>query len=416
MKIATAFSGGFGSVEFAFKYLGIDHEIVFACEIAEPQRKSYILNHGEPKEAFYHDIREIDCEKHFGQIDYYHLSPPCQSYSMAGNRAGVLDDRGGLMFEAIRSIAKIQPNMFTVENVKGLLSVNNGEDWKRILRDFNSLEGYTISVGVMNAKEQGSPQNRERVFIVGFRGQCPQMHFPQPQPLKIKLKDILEKSVDEKYFLSEKTVNSFIEHRNKHKDRGNGFAFKPKTKDDNVANTISTKAGGRPTDNFVIDELIKVGSLDGDENKQAFRVYSIDGIASNQVAKGGGAGAKTGLYIVPRGNNKCGHRESDALPSITRSSFEHNCMINDTKFGIRRLTPREVARDMGDFDDKFQFGDFSDTKLYEFIGNAIDISTMKNLIDRMFKHSHIVKWNKPKKSDFALHSEKQFGLFVLEVA
>ena len=91
-------------------------------------------------------------------------------------------------------------------------------------------------------------------------------------------------------------------------------------------------------------------------------------------------------------------------------------MLNDISFGIRRLTPRECARAMGDFDDKFQFGDASDTKLYEFIGNAIDISTMKNLIDRMFEHSRIVRWNKPKKSDFSLHSEKQCGLFDLEVA
>ena len=390
MKIATAFSGGFGSVEFALKYLDIPHEVVFACEIAKPQRKSYVLNHGEPTDAFYHDIREIDGTKYRGQIDYYHLSPPCQSYSLAGKRAGVLDDRGGLMFEAIKSIAEVQPKMFTVENVKGLLSVNGGEDWKRILRDFNSLGGYTISWGVMNAKEQGSPQNRERVFIVGFRGQAPKMHFPERKPLEIRLKDILEESVDEKYFLSCSVVESFKNHQERHGNKGNNFKFKIKTKED-TAFSIST-SGRRGTDNFIIDKIPLPNTKDG------------------------GYDDTVGLYVVPRGKNDGGQREADTLPSITGSAFDRNCYLNDIQFGIRRLTPRECARAMGDFDDKFQFGDFSDTKLYEFIGNAIDISTMKNLMSRMLEHSRIVKWNEPKDSEFSLYSEKQHTLFDLEVA
>ncbi|MDD5360465.1 MAG: DNA cytosine methyltransferase [Sulfurovaceae bacterium] len=95
LKVATAFSGGFGSIEFALKYNNIPHEIVFACEYAEPQRKSYLLNHGMPTVEFCKDIKDLDGTKYKGMIDLYHLSPPCQSYSLAGNRCGALDDRGG---------------------------------------------------------------------------------------------------------------------------------------------------------------------------------------------------------------------------------------------------------------------------------------------------------------------------------
>ena len=96
IKVMTAFSGGFGSIEFALKYENIEHEIVAACEWLDPQRKSYLLNHGEPTSNFYKDIRDLDGTKYKGEIDLYHLSPPCQSYSLAGQRGGAADERGGL--------------------------------------------------------------------------------------------------------------------------------------------------------------------------------------------------------------------------------------------------------------------------------------------------------------------------------
>jgi len=201
LKIATCFSGGFGSVEMAMKYENIPNEVVFACEWLEPQRKSYIQNHGEPTSCFYKDIRDLDGGKYKGEIDYLHLSPPCQSYSLAGQRGGASDERGGLMFEAIRVIDEVQPKMFTIENVKGLLSANGGEDWRNIMMDLRSLPGYTISYGVMNAKEQGTPQNRERVFIVGFRADAPLMPFPERIHLDNDMFDFIEDECDECYYL-----------------------------------------------------------------------------------------------------------------------------------------------------------------------------------------------------------------------
>lgn len=376
LKVATAFSGGFGSVEMALKYENINHEVIFACEWMDAQRKSYLLNHGEPTSNFYRDIRDLDGTKYKGQIDLYHLSPPCQSYSIAGSKAGLGDERGGLMFEAIKSIDEVQPKMFTIENVRNLLSTNEGEDWNRILRDVRSLKGYTVSYGIMNAKEQGTPQNRERVFIIGFRGKTRLMPFPMPVKLDKCLADLLEEKVDNKYYLSKKMMKGFMAHKDRHDDRGNGFGFKI-TDVNGICGSISTKCGNRQTDPY-ISELNHIGNIDQKGHNSLWgRVYDTQGIAPNQNAKGGGAGAKTGLFKV--------------------------------EDRIRRLTPRECARVQGDFKDMFKFGDAKDTKLYEFIGNAMDISTTRNLLQAMFKHE--VEFTPPQEPSFVVRKSQKDTLF-----
>ncbi len=333
--------GGFGSVEFALKYENIPHEIVFAVEYAELQRKSYILNHGMPTGEFAKDIKTFDSSKYFDKIDYYHLSPPCQSFSMAGSRAGLEDMRGGLMLKAIESINEVQPKMFLIENVRGLLSSNGGEDWKNILNVLEQLKNYSISWHLLNAKDYGTPQNRERIFIVGFRAD---VNFSTPSRIKLKksVLDIIQKDIDSKYYVS--TAN-----------------FKE---------TINQKVSG----------LIQVGNIDTKGHNSIWgRVYSLTGIAPTQNANGGGMGAKTGLFAI---GNK-----------------------------IRRLTPRECARLQGDFEDKFKFGDFSDTRLYEFIGNAMDISTTRALITNMLEVAKSAKWNRAERSEINFNKNKQLTLF-----
>lgn len=382
LKIATTFSGGFGSVEMAFKYLNIPHEVVFACEWMDPQRKSYLQNHSEPTSNFYKDIRDLDGTKYKDEVFYLHESPPCQSYSMAGSRGGASDERGGLMFEAIKKIDEIQPKMFSVENVKGLLSSNNGEDWKNILKDFNSLKGYTISWGIMNAKEQGTPQNRERVFIVGFRGQAPKMSFPQRIKLNKRLGDFLEEEVDEKYFLNQKTIDGFVKHKERHDGRGNGFGFKIKNTDD-IASAISTKAGTRQTDNY-ITEKIKI----------------ISGHKSGFVEVG--YGDSINLAFAKNPNSRSTARNDGCINTLDTSCNQAVVLER-----IRKFTPKECARLQGDFDDMFKLEGFKDSKLYEFIGNAMDISTTKNLITKMLSHQKIVKFTEPSEPSFEVRAMKQ---------
>jgi len=387
LKVATAFSGGFGSVEFALKYLDIPHEVVFACEWLKPQRESYILNHGEPTSNFYEDIRTLDGTKYKGEIDYYHLSPPCQSYSLAGSRGGASDERGGLMFEAIKSIDQVQPKMFSVENVKGLLSSNGGEDWKNIIRDFKSLKGYTISWGVMNAKEQGTPQNRERVFIVGFRGPGPQFSFPSKKELKITLKDLLCDVVNDKYFLSEKMIKCF----NARKEISKGYEFKPQN-GERHANCLSVKYG-----NYSTDTYIKINS----NTKSGYETAKLhDGISLSR----------------PTSTTRRGRVGKQVAQTLDTSSSQGVLVENEQGYRIRRLTPREVSRIQGDSKDMFKFGKASDTKLYEFIGNAMDINTTKNLIARMLDHlKNNVKLNKPIDSTFKKKETVTQNLFDLEI-
>jgi len=359
LRVATAFSGGFGSVEFALKYEKVEHETVFACEWLEPQRKSYLLNHGEPSSNFYKDIRDMDGNKYKGKIDLYHLSPPCQSYSIAGKRGGADDERGGLMFEAIRSISEVQPKIFTIENVKGLLSSNGGEDFKHIMADLSRLDNYTLCHGVMNAREQGTPQNRERLFIVGIRADMSQMPFPTRTKLIKRLKEVLEDDVLQKYYLSDKMLNSFVR-----KSRDTGYKFNPKKRKDSYRQCLTARYYKMGVcDPYIEEELDKVGYINRDT--QSGRVYSPNGVAPTLSALGGGLGAKTGLFEM---TNK-----------------------------IRRLTPRECSRIQGDFSDCFVFGNASDTKLYEFIGNAIDINTYRRLLRQMLNHTKDASWNNPNK-------------------
>ena len=411
MRVATTFSGGFGSVEFALKYLNIPHEVVFACEWMKPQMESYLLNHGEPTSNFYEDIRDLDGTKYKDEVFYLHESPPCQSYSLAGSRGGAADERGGLMYEAIKKIDEIQPKMFSVENVRGLLSANDGEDWKNILRDFKSLKGYTISWGIMNAKEQDTPQNRERVFIVGFRGKAPQMSFPKRVSLTRVLRDVLEDEVDEKYFLSDKQIENFITSEfNQEKSR-------LQTKE--YCDALLSRDWKSP-------KLVQVGNIDQQGHNSLWgRVYDVDGIAPTQNAKGGGAGAKTGLFLVQpfivasRGRNPKNASDRtvgaptqqrlepkfDGTTNALTTVQKDNLLVYQDR--IRRLTPRECARVQGDFQDMFKFGTASDTKLYEFIGNAMDISTTKNLILKMLEHCKIIDFTEPNEPSFEMSTKEK---------
>jgi len=504
LKVMTSFSGGFGSIEFALKYENIEHEIVAACEWLDPQRKSYLHNHGEPTSSFYKDIRDLDGTRYKGEIDLYHLSPPCQSYSLAGSRGGAEDERGGLMFEAIKSIDEVQPKMFTIENVKGLLSSNGGEDWKNILRDVRSLKGYTVTWGVMNAKDQGTPQNRERVFIVGFRGKCMPMPFPKRIKLDKCLADVLEDDVIEKYYLSDKAMSGFIdiELKDKHSIHvGNSTSRGAYSGSDKIAFCLRAgNCGGviesrkinklgfinqdtqasavfspnglspslcagthRYAQGYIKEELNQIGNIDTKGHNSLWgRVYNPDGKAPTQNAKGGGAGAKTGLFMVKSAtkdgyetaqqgdsinltfpNSKtrrgrvgksvpqtldtaCNQGVIEPIINVIGNIYPSNHNAGDifSKKGIvgvltcsgprpsvknvapkieenhkiRRLTPRECSRVQGDFQDMFKQGEASDTKLYEFIGNAMDISTTRNLLKAMF--SHKVEFSEPLEPSF----------------
>lgn len=261
IKVGSDFSG-VGAFDQALIRLGIEHETLFACDMDKYARQTYILNYGEPK---YYPNNVYDREIPKESLDIYMTSPPCQAFSLAGKRKGESDARGILFYNSHEFIKKNRPRFFIFENVKGLLSDNNGntfQNWIYLLGG-KSVNGnvvifshedsvpYHVYYQVMNSKHYGVPQNRERIFIIGIRDdEDNNFSFPKSYPLEKRLKDVLESEVDEKYFLSEKMINGFLKHKERHKEKGNGFKFEP-TKGDKVASAVTCGVDSRATDDYI---------------------------------------------------------------------------------------------------------------------------------------------------------------------
>jgi DNA (cytosine-5)-methyltransferase 1 len=221
IKVGSDFSG-VGAFNQALMRLGIDYDEVFACDMDKYARETFIHNYGEPK-YYPKDVYEREIPEE--SLDIYMTSPPCQAFSLAGKRLGKDDQRGILFFNSHQFIKTNKPRYFIFENVKGLLSDDNGntfQEWVNMLggKSVNGLPvlfpykdsvPYHIYYKVMNAKKHGVPQNRERVFIVGIRDdQDNHFRWAKKEYLSKKLKDILEHEVDDKYMLSEKAKNHLL--------------------------------------------------------------------------------------------------------------------------------------------------------------------------------------------------------------
>ena len=211
IRLATVFSG-IGAVEQAFKRLQLTHSIVFACDNDKFVKQSYLSNYPISEENWYNDIHDIDGKEYKNKVDILVGGSPCQSFSMVGKRKGLEDFRGLLIYEFMRLIKEIKPKTFIFENVKGLLSHDSGKTWAILLEAFEGL-GYTIHKDVLNAKDFGIPQNRERLFVVGFK-KMRAFSFPISFKLEVTMQDFLEDVVPNKYFLPEKGVKFVTDNKN----------------------------------------------------------------------------------------------------------------------------------------------------------------------------------------------------------
>lgn len=255
LKVLELFAG-IGACSKALERLGIEHEIVDAVEIDKYAVASFNAIHGtnfEPQDITKWD-KDIEC-------DLIMHGSPCQDFSVAGKGAGGDKDSGtrsSLMYETLRIVEKLKPKYVIWENVKNLLSKKHRHNFDNYLKAMQNL-GYVNYYHILNAKDYGIPQNRERVFTVSIRGDLwdrqylnfdKLFEFPKPMPLEKKLKDVLEKEVDEKYYLSDEQVAGFVYSTEKAKAKGNGFRFEP-TNGGGYAKCIATRPGSRQTDNFV---------------------------------------------------------------------------------------------------------------------------------------------------------------------
>jgi DNA (cytosine-5)-methyltransferase 1 len=262
IEVGSDFSG-VGAFNQALNYLQIPYKEVFACDMDKFARQTFIHNYGEPP-YFPTDVylRDIPTKPLF----FYMTSPPCQGFSVAGKREG-----SNLFFNSHEFITENRPRFFCFENVKGLLSHDKVNKKDKLGRTFTtwleylggkSINGvstenpheeavpYHIYWKVLNSKKHGTPQNRERVFIVGIRDDVDNVFsWPIEEPLNRKLKDVLEIEVDEKYFLSEKMV-SYLTENSQQQQKGNGFKFST-VENSETAKAITTKPGQRMDDNFL---------------------------------------------------------------------------------------------------------------------------------------------------------------------
>lgn len=226
--------GGFHQALKAF-----NTECVFASEIDKYARQTYSANHHITDNFFNEDIRLISPSE-IPNHDILCGGFPCQAFSIAGNRKGFEDVRGTLFFDIIKILQAKKPQAFLLENVKNLLSHDKGQTFKVMLDILENKLGYHIHYQVLNAKDFGLPQNRARIYIVGFKDYT-LFNFPNPLNIKIKLGDILEKDVEEKYTISDKLWLGHQLRKEKHKINGNGFGYSIFDENSSYTSTISAR-------------------------------------------------------------------------------------------------------------------------------------------------------------------------------
>jgi len=289
IRLLSLFSG-IGAFEKGLNKAKIDYQLVNYCEIDKYASKSFSIVHGVSEKLNLGDITKVD-ETSLKDIDLITYGFPCQDISVSGKQRGLFNadgsrTRSGLFFDALRIIKATKPKVAIAENVKNLLSKKFKEQFGIVINSLNEA-GYNCYYKVLNSKDFGIPQNRERVFIVSIRKDLDnlQFQFPKPFELKLRLKDILEPQVEEKYYLSNNAINFFMKNEQIQKSKGNGFTFNV-TNGEGVAKTLTTLEGRRMESNYIGDKekikTIQVAQLYGTEvepNPQAGRVYSSEGLS-----------------------------------------------------------------------------------------------------------------------------------------
>lgn len=340
----------------------------------------------------------------------------CQDISVAGKQKGFTDGNGdrtrsGLFFDALRIISATQPKFAIAENVKALTSKKFANEFKTVLTNLE-LAGYNNYYAVLNAKDYGIPQNRERVFIISIREDIDtgDFAFPQPFELKTRLKDLLENDVNEKYYLKD-SKQFFINNSLEQEAKGNGFRFEPHVKENaDLAKTITTRAGGRMDDNFILD------NLQTNESKFTFNKNNVDTLlvddtqgfeSEPRIYKEYSPtlrSSRQGLKIIQVCNlvtmngdykGSWSNPERGRVYSPSGLSPTLNCMQGGglepkiiTNFRIRKLTPKECWRLMG-FDDedidKCIAAGLSNSQLYKMAGNSIVVNCIEDIYKKLFK-------------------------------
>ena len=414
IKVIELFSG-IGSQTQALKNLGIEHDVIVVSDNDASADKSYRILHN-PNVINLGDITKIKC---LPKADLWTYSFPCQDISVAGLQKGFdqgSGTRSGLLWEVERLllVAKKQgtlPKYLLLENVKNLIGVKFKDSYEKWLSFLSEL-GYTTYTKVLNAKDYGIPQNRERVFGVSILGAHEPYVFPDKQPLNIRLKDMLEDEVDERYYLKTSTIISILNTTfNQRKGLLHGGQ--------DICATLCARDYHEP-------KLIAVGKLEGGvwdkRYNQIRQVFDPDGISPTIMA-GGGGGTETKIIaikgreagkpnkLICRGYKKFTDKHGyipelfnpyhskeigDIAPTQTTncgvdtasaSVLKAELHETDEYLRIRKLTPTECWRLMGWKDDqinKIKASKISNTQMYKQAGNGIVINVLEAIFKQLF--------------------------------
>jgi len=321
---------GVGGFRLAMQNLG--GKCVFTSEWDKDAQKTYRANFGEVP---FGDITKEETKKFIPDgFDVLCAGFPCQAFSIAGKRGGFEDTRGTLFFDVAEIIKRKKPKAIFLENVKGLRNHNGGKTLATILNVLrNDLDYFVPEPQIINAKNFGVPQQRERIYIVGFRKDQGVTEFEYPKPLKKKVKfaDVKEKKVPAtKYFLSTQYVQTLINHKERHESKGNGFGY---------------------------------------------AIIPDDGIANSIVV--GGMGRERNLVYD--------HRITDFTPTTHIKGT-----VN--REGIRKMTPREWARLQG-FPDKYVIP-VADASAYKQFGNSVAVPAIQATANKLLELIEIKNGNR----------------------
>jgi len=320
-------------------------------------KQSYMANYDIPEEHFHWNVAFLDGRQYAGKVDLFVGGSPCQSFSLVGKQRGLDDTRGTLFYEYARLIDEIKPKVFIYENVRAVISHDGGKTWAKMQEVFKEL-GYEFSWSVLNAKNYGIPQNRERLFVVGIRKDLPLSHsfeFPAPVPLERVMKDFLVDNAPGGYFLPKKGVE-FV------------------TMEKNLAKRFTQIDG----DIQLCQKKNQQFNWHGDfvfQSEEEAQTHNIPDLEKYFLSE------KVKKYVLSSGTKNFYSKPATDLdiarPLLTTMHKMHRAGVDNyvTSQGrLRKLTPRECLRLMG-FSDTFKIV-VSDTSMYQQAGNSIVVDVL----------------------------------------
>lgn len=432
LKVRTLFSG-IGSPEAALKKNGVNYELVDFCEIDKYAVKSYCAIHGADESKNLGDISKV-WGRNLPYADLLVWGFPCTDISVAGKQAGIVEGatRSGLYYEGLRILRETKPKYSIIENVKNLTGKKFKAEFEQMLQDINEL-GYNNYWKVLNAKDYGIPQNRERVFIVSIRKDVDNgFEFPQGFDNGLRLKDFLEDKVDEKFFLSKKMFDYAFNINKEAKGIGFSDGVDKSYINPDVAQTIGCRSAADQrsgTTNYVSNEINGKLSVEDMKNKIAIKEatklgYAIAGegdsiniqfpdsetrrgrvgvgvgvantletscnqavlVSDKPVLVGGVGDINFGKQY--RQGNRIYDSEAVAMCLLAQpvGNAGGNSYLYKVDYRIRKLTPKECWRLMGFSDEDFQRAadaGVSNSQLYKQAGNSIVVHVMAVILNNL---------------------------------